>query len=265
MSAMRPLLLLRTRELVRTWRIWVLFAVMVFLATTGPIITRFTKEIIAGALGSGETAAIPMPDPTAADASVRWITDLSQLAVFVVIVMAAGAINSEVRSGVAVLILVKPASRRAYVVSHAAVLVLAIAVSAFLGAIVSWGVTQLVWGGSDNGDEMGGLTSILAATGVWIIFATMLIALSLLASAAFDALAAAAGVSIGAYFLFILAGNLPQIADHTPAGLIPAASAIAGGIPMDDVALWWPIITGVFASAALLASAVLIFGRKELR
>lgn len=258
MNAMRPLLLLRTREVVRAWRVWVLPAVLVFLATTGPVITRFTKEILAGALGSGEAGAILLADPTAADAAGRWITDISQLAVFVVVVMAAGSINSEVRSGVASLMLVKPASRTAYVVSHAIVLVLFVAVSALIGAVASWAVTRLLWGD-------GGLGTVLGATGMWIVLATVLIAASLLASVAFDALAAAAGIGIGAYFLLILAGTLPRLAEYTPAGLIPTSSAIATGAPVDDAAMWWPVITGVILAVVLLASAVLVFRRKELR
>lgn len=265
MNAMRPLLLLRAGEVVRTWRVWVLPAVLVFLAATGPVITRFTKDILAGALGSGEAGAILLPDPTAADAAGRWITDLSQLAVFVVVVMAAGAINSEVRSGVASLMLVKPASRTAYVVSHAIVLVLFVAVSALIGAVVSWAVTQLVWGGGEISGDAGGLGAMLGATGMWLVLATVLITASLLASAAFDALAAAAGIGIGTYFILVLAGTMPRLAEYTPAGLLPTASAIATGVPVDDAARWWPVITGVILAAVLLASAVLVFRQKELR
>lgn len=262
MSAMIPLLALRTQEVVRTWRVWVLPGVLVFLAATGPVITRFTKEILSGALGGGEIATIPIPDPTAADAAGRWITDLSQLAVFVVVVMAAGAISSEVRSGVASLLLVKPASRAAYVVSHAAVLMLFVAVAALLGAAVSWAVTGLVFDGAAGGVE---LVTLLGATGVWVVLATILIAISLLASAAFDAMAAAAGIGIGTFFLLSLAGMVPRLAEFTPAGLIPAASAIATGTSPDATAVWWPVATGLVLAALLLATAVLIFQRKELR
>ncbi|GAB3633504.1 hypothetical protein GCM10027421_28570 [Microbacterium shaanxiense] len=265
MNAMRPLLLLRTDEVMRTWRVWVLPAVLVFLAATGPIITRFTKEILAGALGGGEAGAILLPDPTAADAAGRWITDLSQLAVFVVVVMAAGAINGEVRSGVASLMLVKPASRTAYVVSHAIVLILFVAVSALIGVVASWAVTRLVWGDGEMGTGVDRLGTMLGATGMWIVLAAVLITASLLASAAFDALAAAAGIGIGAYFLLLLAGTMPRLAEYTPAGLIPTASAIATGVPVNDAALWWPVITGVIMAVVLLASAVLVFRRKELR
>lgn len=266
MNAMLPLLRLRAREVVRTWRIWVLPVVLVFLAVSGPLIARFTNEILAGALGGGELTALALPEPTAADAAARWITDLSQLAVFVVVIMAAGAINTEVRSGVASLLLVKPASRSAYVVSHAVVLVGFVAVAAFAGAMVSWGVTGLVFdGGTGAGDGGGDLAAVLGATGLWVVLATVLITVSLLASATFDAMAAAAGIGVGTFFLLALAGVAPRLAEFTPAGLLPVAATVATGTPLDALALWWPVATGLGVSVVLVAVAVVVFRRRELR
>ncbi len=267
MNAMLPLLRLRAREVVRTWRIWVLPVVLLFLAASGPIIARFTNEILAGALGGGELTALALPEPTAADAAARWITDLSQLAVFVVVIMAAGAINTEVRSGVASLLLVKPASRSAYVVSHAVVLVGFVAVAAFVGALVSWGVTRVVFGGAGDGGGVGGgdLGAVLGATGLWVVLATVLISVSLLASATFDAMAAAAGVGVGTFFVLALAGVAPRLAEFTPAGLLPAAAAVATGTPPEAATLWWPVATGLGVSVVLVALAVVVFRRRELR
>ncbi|MGW9020467.1 ABC transporter permease subunit [Leucobacter chromiiresistens] len=280
MNALLPLLRLRTREIVRTWRIWVLPIVLVCFAASGPVITRYTNELLAGALG-GEAGALALPDPTAADAAAQWVSDLSQLVVFVVVIMAAGAITGEVRSGVASLLLVKPASRAAYVVSHAVVLVGFVAAAAFLGALVSWGVTGVVFGGDGGGsggagsgsggaaaaagEAAGGLGPLLGATALWVVLATLLIAVSLLASAAFDAMAAAAGVGVGAFFLLAVAGAAPRLAEFTPAGLLPAAVAVASGTPPEGAALWWPVATGVGASIVLVAAAVAMFRRRELR
>ncbi|KTR86121.1 ABC transporter permease subunit [Leucobacter chromiiresistens] len=283
MNALLPLLRLRTREIVRTWRIWVLPVVLVFFAASGPVITRYTNELLAGALG-GEVGALALPDPTAADAAAQWVSDLSQLVVFVVVIMAAGAINGEVRSGVASLLLVKPASRAAYVVSHAVVHVGFVAAAAFLGALVCWGVTSVVFGGDGGGsggagsgsggsgsaaaaagDAAGGLGPLLGATALWVVLATLLIAVSLLASAAFDAMAAAAGVGVGAFFLLAVAGAAPRLAEFTPAGLLPAAVALASGTPPEGAALWWPVGTGAGASVVLVAVAVAVFRRRELR
>ncbi|MEV4287770.1 hypothetical protein AB0K40_19860 [Nonomuraea bangladeshensis] len=254
MNATAALLRLRTQEIFRTWRIWVLPAVVIFLAASGPVLTRFTNDLLAAALGAGQ-AAITLPDPTALDAHAQWTKNLTQIVVFVVVVMAAGAINSEIRSGIAALTLVKPPSRTAYVLTHAVVLLAFTSVAVLLGAVVSWLVTWAVFGSAPLGP-------VLAATAVWLVLAAVLITASLLASAAIDA--GAAGVGIGAFFLLVLLGVAPQAAEYTPAGLIPVTNALAAGTQTADHTLWWPVATGVLLASALLAAAAIVFRRREL-
>ncbi|MFF0776550.1 ABC transporter permease [Nonomuraea wenchangensis] len=256
MNATAALLRLRTREIFRTWRIWVLPAVVVFLAASGPVLTQFTNDLLAAALGSGQ-AAITLPDPTALDANAQWTKNLTQLVVFVVVVMAAGAINSEIRSGIAALTLVKPPSRTAYVLTHAVVLLAFTSVAVLLGAVVSWLVTWAVFGSAPLGP-------VLAATAVWLVLAAVLITASLLASAAIDAVTGATGVGIGAFFLLVLLGVAPQAAEYTPAGLIPVTNALAAGTQTADHTLWWPVATGLLLASALLAAAAIVFRRREL-
>lgn len=258
MTGFVPLVRLRAREIVRTWRVWVLPTVLVFFAATGPVTTRFTKDILAATLGAGQAGMISLPDPTASDAYAQWASNLTQIVVLVIIVLAAGAINSEVRSGVAALILVKPVTRAAYVLSHALVLVVFVALTASLGAVVSWLVTTTVFGAAPLGP-------VLGATAVWVVLAAVLISAALLASAAFDAFAGAAGIGIGAFSLLALLGVVPQLAEYTPAGLVPLMNAIAAGTQDPGPTLWWPVVTGVLSAGALLAVAVLVLRRRELR
>lgn len=257
MSTSTALLRLRAREITRTWRLWVLPTVLVFLAASGPVIVRFTKEILAAALGAEEAAAIPWPDPTASDASAQWASDLTQLVVFVVIVMAAGAINAEVRSGVAAILLVKPVSRTTYVLTHAAALLGFIALAGLLGALVSWVSTSLTFGAVN-------LAPTLGATAVWLVLAAVLVAASLLASATIDAVAGAAGIGIGVYFLLALFSIVPQLSDYTPAGLMRVTTEVATGTQQLDATLWWPLASGLLLAGALVAAAVLAFRRREI-
>ncbi|MCZ4275336.1 ABC transporter permease [Rhodococcoides yunnanense] len=256
MNGTLPLLRLRAQEIYRTWRIWALPAIMVLLAAASAALARFTNEILASAL-AGEAGAIALPDPTAADSYAQWTKTLTQIIVLVVIVMAAGAVNSEVRSGVAAIILVKPASRTAYVLTHALALVTLVAVSALAGAGVSWLATQVFFGPSHIGP-------VLGATAVWVVLATVLISASLLASATIDAVAGAAGIGIGVYFALAILGVIPQLAEYTPAGLTQVANAVAVGTQSSDHTLWWPLGTSLLLTGALLTATVLAFRRAEI-
>lgn len=257
MSAAVPLVRLRAREIVRTWRLFVLPTVMIALAVTGPLIARFTNELLASTLTAQQAAAIALPEPTAADAYAQWTKNLTQVVVVVVVVMTAGAINAEVRSGVAAFLLVKPAGRTAYVLTHALAIACFTGLTAFLGAGVTWLTTGLIFGPADAGPLIG-------ATAVWLVLAAVLIGAALLASATIDSAAGAAGVGVGAFFVLALLGVVPQLAEYTPAGLILVAGAVAAGTQAPDHALWWPVGTGLLLAAALLAVTAAVFRRREL-
>lgn len=257
MNAAAALLRLRGQEIVRTWRLWVLPTVLIFVAASGPVLARFTNELLGAALGSEPATVISLPEPTALDANAQWTKNLTQLVVFVVVVMAAGAINGEVRSGVAALTMAKPPTRTAYVLSHAAALIGLVALTTLVGAVVSALVTVVVFGSAALG-------AILAATAVWLVLAAVLVAASLLASAGIDGAAGAAGVAIGAFFVLTLLGAVPVLADYTPAGLIRLPSTLAAQTQAADHTLWWPVMTGLLLTAALLAAAVLVFRHREL-
>jgi ABC-2 type transport system permease protein len=197
-----------------------------------------------------------LPDPTFADAYTQWTKNLSQLVVFVVIVMAAGAINSEVRSGVAALLLVKPASRAAYVLSHALVLWLFVSVASALGGLVTWGVTVAIFGQAP-------LAPVLGASGAWAVLVLVLAGASLWASAAFDAMAGAAGVGIGVYVLLAI-HIVPWLANYTPFGLTSLPTTIIAGTQAPDGTLWWPLATGLVLGCGLVAGTIATFRRKEL-
>lgn len=257
MSTVGPLLRLRRREIGRTWRIAVLPSVVFVLAVSGPVLARFSNELLVAALSEQAGGSITLPEPTAVDAVAQWTKNLSQIVVLVVVVMAAGAINAEIRSGVAAFLLVKPAGRTTYVLTHAGVLIGFVGLTAFVGAGVSWAITRAVFGTADAGAFFG-------ATAVWLVLAAALIAASLLASAGIDAAAGAAGIGIGASFVLVLLGVVPALAEYSPAGLIRATAAVGTGTQPADHTLWWPVMGGLLLTALLLAGAVVVFRRREL-
>ena len=99
---------------------------------------------------------------------------------------------------------------------------------------------------------------------MWVVLAAVLVAASLLASAAIDAVAGAAGVGIGVYFLLALLSIVPHFSDYTPAGLIRVTTEVATGTQQLDATLWWPVGTGMLLTMGLIAAAVLVFRRREI-
>jgi hypothetical protein len=96
---------------------------------------------------------------------------------------------------------------------------------------------------------------------LWLLYATLLVVVMTLFSAAFKSRGAAAGAGLGFYFFTLLLSSWAPTARYTFAGLIPAMSAALTG---HALSLGWPVATALAAIVVGIVSAVAIFERKEL-
>ena len=240
------------REIVRTWRIWVLPGILLFSAVTGPPTARFTKELLSTI--SGDMFNPMMPDPTWVDSYAQWTKNLSQLVAFALIIALGSAISGEKRTGTAIMVLTKPLTRAGFVLSKFVSTVVLLVASTVLMMLVTWGVTLIWFPNAPFGP-------LLAATAAWLLFALLLVAVVLLASAAVDSGAGAAGIGLGFFFLLMLAGIWGPMLRWTPAGMINAPVALGADAEVD---LLWPAVTTAVLTVVLVWAAVKVFERREL-
>ncbi|WP_407341891.1 ABC transporter permease [Pengzhenrongella phosphoraccumulans] len=240
-------------EILRTWRIWVLPGILLFFALTGPVMARFTPEIVA-ALAADQLGGLQLPDPTYLDAYAQWIKNLSGTALFALIIVYGSIVSAESRSGTAVLVLTKPVSRTAFVVAKVAVHSAFLAILVVAGTLVTWGLTAAAFG---NAPGSALWSSALTCLALGILF----IALMTFFSVVIRAAAGAAGAGLGAYALLSIAGVWEPLGRYTPAGLGAAATSIAAG---RDSAVLWPVLTSLLLAVGLVALAAGVFRRNEL-
>jgi len=79
------------REILRTWRIWVLPGILLFFALTGPVLAKLTPQLV-GALAGDQLKGLVIPTPTYHDAYTQWIKNLSQIALFALIIIYASSL-----------------------------------------------------------------------------------------------------------------------------------------------------------------------------
>ncbi|MDO8848497.1 MAG: ABC transporter permease subunit [Coriobacteriia bacterium] len=243
------------REILRTWRIWVLPGIVLFFAISGPPLAKITPELLGSLMTDQQPGVvIQLPDPTYVDAYMQWTKNLSQMVLFAVIIMFGGIISSETKSGTAALVLTKPLSRTAFVLAKFVSQAALVAVPVIVGALATWGITYAIFAEAPLGP-------LAEATGVWLLFALMFVALMELLSAALDSQAGAAGIGFGAYILLSLATLWAPMLDYSPAGLVGAPSNLVMG---EAASLGWPIVTTVAVMALCVGVAVLVFRRREL-
>lgn len=252
MSGFRTMLAKELREIVRTWRIWVGIGAFAVFGLVDPLLARFTPEILASVVGEG--LPIVLPEATAYSAWSQWAGDLAQLLALVVIAVAAASVAGEVSSGTALIPLTKPISRTAFVLAKSvAVGVLTLAGLA-TGTALTTGVTALLFDDLDIG-------AVWAATGVWIVLALLLIAVTMLGSCLLSSTMGAFLVGFVAYVLLSLVGLWQPARVYSPAGLTEAIGSLAAG---GDAVLVWPVATALGLAIITLVAAVWAFRRREL-
>lgn len=242
------------REILRTWRIWVLPGIMFFFAVGSPFFARYAPEIITAVAGN-ELGGLTLPQPTYLDSYSQWVKNLTQITLFAVIIIYGGIISSERTAGTAILVLTKPLSRSAFVI------VKAIVHSAFLGAVlvvgtlVTWGLTAAVFGTAPAGP-------IWSSALVWLALGVFFIALMTLLSASIPSPSGAAGAGIAAFILLSVGAIWKPFNDYSPAGLSAQATSLAAGTAATSP--FWSVVTSLALSVIFVWLATVQFRRIEL-
>jgi ABC-2 type transport system permease protein len=243
--------MLETRK---TWRLWVVPGVLVFLGLTTPILAAVTPALLKVTAQRQPGVVIRFPAPTAADAYLQFMGNLAQLALLVVIITGAAAIAGERRAGTAVLVLTKPLSRAAFVTAKVVANLVVLVIATALGAALCVAVTIALF-------DTTHIAAFVDSVVVWLALAAMFTCLMVLLSAALDKQAAAAGAGLGVYAALFALTGLPIVRDRTPAGLLAANDALLKG---RDVALAVPLAVTLVLAVAFLFAAAWAFRRKEL-
>ena len=239
-------------EFLRTWRVWVLVGIIVVMAVSSPVMARLTPLLLSSLETSGIT--ITVPDPTWRDSYLQWAGNLGELVLFALIVMLGGVVAGELKSGTALLVLTKPLTRPAFLLAKFLANAGFVIAATVIGAVVTWVGTLWLFGEAP-------VRPLVTSTAAWLVWAVCFIAVMVLVSSLVAQPLAGAGLGFGVYVLVSLVGVWGPARRWSPLGLLNGSTSLATGEP---VALTWPIVTTVLLTAALLATAVVTFRRREL-
>ena len=255
MTSFLPFVRKELIEIRRTWRIWLLPGMLIFLGLTSPIVAALTPALVRSMAAKQPGVVIQLPAPTALDAFGQFLKNLDQFVLVALVIAGAGAVSGERASGTAILMLTKPLSRSAFVVAKIVSQVMLLVTSTVLGTAACMLMTTLIFGGAHN-DRL--LTTVV----LWLVYASLLIVVMTFFSAAFRSRGAAAGAGLALYFLTLLFSNWAPAARYSFLGLLPAmGQRLLGQQPLS---LGWPMTTAVAAIVVGGVAAVRIFEHQEL-
>lgn len=240
-------------EIVRTWRIWVVPGLLLFFAITSPILAELTPAMLESVATGQSGVQIIVPDPTYVDAYAQWIKNLQQIVTFALLLTAGGMIAGEKASGTAILVLTKPVSRTAFVITKFLSNAVLLATFTVMGTLACWGVTYVVFGEAP-------IERLASSTAAWLAFALLLLALMTLFSAGLKSLAAG-GAGLAVFFALSVLSLWGPALRYSPAGVSAASGALLMG---ESPPLLWPALTAALTVVIALAAAVVVFKRQEI-
>lgn len=244
------------KEIIEQWRTSRLVVVLIVLGMFGmlsPLMAKFMPEIIRFVPGGEQFAAL-IPAPTQKDAFDQYLKNIGQFALLLAIFLPMGAMVQEKERGTAILMLVKPLGRGAFLLAKFLALGLTFLVSLLVAGLLGYYYTLFIFGAPDAGVWIG--INLL----IWV-YCLFYVAVTLLASTLGRSQAVAAGVGFGALLLLSILGSIPGMPPVLPNQLMNWAAELFNN-PGASYAAALGVCLGLIA--ACLLAAWLSFRRQEL-
>jgi len=244
------------KELLEQWRtarLPLVATVFLLVGLSSPLLARFTPEILK-AVG-GNQFSIVLPTPTAADAYDQLAKNLGQFGALIAVLLAMGSVATEKERGTAALILVKPVSRAAFLVTKLVAIAVTLGIATAIAAAGAWFYTLVLF-------EPLPLAGFIAAMLLQWLALVAYAAITFLGSTLTRSALAAAGIGVAAFIVLGILSILPTIGSYLPTGLGTPARALALGQANGDAV--GPALAVIALIAGLVVIAWLAFRHQEL-
>jgi ABC-2 type transport system permease protein len=248
------------KEQWRTSRVIISYAVLIFAGLSALLLTKFLPDIIKASAGSANMKNIQVivGEQSAIDAVASYLGNMLQFPALSIILLAMGAIAHERERGTAVLVLTKPVSRFAFVLSKFTAYWLILASATLVTAALTYYYLVLLF-------TVVPFDAFLILNLNLLMLLTMVLALTFVCSSLFRTQIAAGGLAFVSFILFTtLVGLFPDVSRNLP-NVIASGKArklLMGAEQVTDFII--PLLSGALISAILVAASCWIVRSKEI-
>ena len=244
------------KEILRTYKIWMVPLIFLFFGFLSPIVVKVLPDLLKPQL-EAQKIFIEIPAPTAVDAFLQYFKNLAQIGMLAIILISMGLISEEKTKGTLPLVLAKPVSRSAVVTSKFLAHASLILGSILVGAIGCYLYTTVLFEGAN-------FSKFAQGTVLYLIYSLLTLTITLFFSTLLSNQIAAGGLSLIVYFsLSILPSVNKSFAKYSPHSLTSYANKIVTA----DVSFsksYWPVAVLLVFVIFLLTLSSIIFSRQEL-
>ena len=229
---MRGFAVLLNKEIAEQWRtgrLPVVAVIFLLLGLGSPVLAKYTPDIVKLAASSID---IHVPTPTIKDAVAQLVKNLNQVGVLVAILLAMGSVAGEKESGTAAFVLVKPASRLAFLAAKFSGLAITMAAAVIVCGLAAYLYTELLF-------SQPSVLGFAAACLVILLGLLEIAAVTFLGSTLVRSSISAAAIGIVALVVAGIVSSLPNVGHFTPFGLNELASDLA----LQQSATGWEVMS----------------------
>lgn len=203
---------LRNKKLISILLIFIFFGIM------SPLTAYFIPDIM-DYVTKTQNIKIEIPSPTYQDAIFQYIKNISQMCVFVLILMNMGIVSNEKEKGTAIFVLVKPVNRKAFIISKFIAVLSITAIAVVASAIFAGFYTKLFF------DQIP-IAIFTIQNLLLILYISTILSITIMFSTISKSQILAGILSFFIWISFSLLSQLGEIGKLSPDNLINIASSL---------------------------------------
>ncbi|MCX5999959.1 MAG: ABC transporter permease subunit [Chloroflexi bacterium] len=236
------------RQQVRTHRLLIVVAILLFFGLGTPLLLKYMDRFVP------ENAGVVIPEFTSVEVAQEHIDTVAQVGLIAAILVAMGAVARERESGTAAMVLSKPVGCGRFLTAKLAALAVTFGAALVVGGIGCYLYTVALFG--DPG--LGHFTAANLTTGLYLLFC---LATTLMYSSFFKSQMAAGALALVSLVALAVTSGLPILEDYSPGALLPWSKTIATGSGDNR---WGVLVVSLLLTLAVTVIAWQVFKRKEL-
>ncbi len=238
-------------ENIRNYKLISIVLIFAFFGLASPLAAYYIPDIMAYATKS-QNIKIEIPPPTYNDALLQYVKNISQMCVFILIIINMGIVAGEKDRGTAVFLLVKPVSRKGFIVAKLASVLSIAALALTTSCVLCALYTYLFF------DAIPLKIFILQNLLIYLYLACIL-SVTVMFSSLFSSQIPAGILTFFVWILFTLFSQFGTAGYYSPDHLIGNAASLTMNVHIDTGAL----LSSVFIIIISITVAIFAFERWE--
>lgn len=242
-------------EQMRSKKILILIIAFLFVAISSVILAKVLPQILKN-IPATPGLTINLPTPTYKDAVDQFVKNISQLIIFVLVFLVAGAIADEKIKKTLEIVLTKPISKISFVLSKFTSYFTSIIIVYYASAFIFYFYTITTFQSFDFGNFI--LMATLALVRLLVVVSLTI----LFSSFASSAILAGVGGLVGMILLETVWGLIKSVKAYSPNMLMSEYQNIVANGWNHNLLI--PLLISLFMIAIFIMSAIFIFKKQEI-